>query len=244
MGPLHLAYLAPVIFISRRLAPDSPLRQWAAVRGESIHAQSLLTFAPVPFDLPTNAQWWFFYSARAVQFAGEIPTEVRTAAIGTSTAERLYAATQHVDFCGNGHPDRVAEDFLAVAQGDRVFFPRARQSRLSIQTALADRIKVLDAVCYDNQPVPPAAPISADTYIFTSPLNVAAYLDHYPLPEGARVLAMGPSTGGGAGAPGGGECVACGGGGGGAGGVAGLSLVRRRVPTYTPSALSRELLDS
>ena len=191
-----MVYFAAVIFISRRLALDSPLRQWAAVRGESIHAQSLLTFAPVAFDPPTDAHWWFFYSPRAVQFAGGIPPTVRTAAIGTSTAEKLYVTTQRVDFCGNGNPDQVADDFLTVAQGKRVFFPRARQSRLSIQSALADRIEVLDAVSYDNQPVPPAVPILADTYIFTSPLNVAAYLDHHPLPQGARVLAMGPSTGG------------------------------------------------
>ncbi|WP_420460741.1 uroporphyrinogen-III synthase [Neolewinella sp.] len=185
-----------MIFISRRLAPASPLRQWAASRGETIHAQSLLTFAAVPFDPPTDAHWWFFYSPRAVQFAGTVPSDVRTAAIGSSTAEKLYATIQRVDLCGNGNPEQVAEDFLAVAHGDRVFFPRARQSRLSIQTALINRIEVLDAVCYDNRPVPPAAPILANTYIFTSPLNVAAYLDHHPLPEGARVLAMGPSTGG------------------------------------------------
>ena len=191
-----MVYFASVIFISRRLTPDSPLRQWAANRGETIHAQSLLTFAPVRFEPPTDAHWWFFYSPRAVQFAGTLPADVRTAAIGSSTAEKLYTTTQRVDFCGNGNPEQVAEDFLTVAQDKRVFFPRARQSRLSIQTALTGRIEVLDAVCYDNQPVPPAVPITADTYIFTSPLNVAAYLDHHPLPEGARVLAMGPSTGG------------------------------------------------
>ena len=196
VGPLHLVYFAAVIFISRRLAPNSPLRQWAAARGQTIHAQSLLTFAPVPFDPPTDVHWWFFYSPRAVQFAATIPAGVRMAAIGSSTAEKLYAATQRVDFCGNGNPKQVAEDFLTVAEGARVFFPRARQSRLSIQTALIGRIEVLDAVCYDNRPVPPAAPIAADTYIFTSPLNVAAYLDHFDLPAGARVLAMGPSTGG------------------------------------------------
>ena len=191
-----MVYLAAVIFVSRRLAPASPLRQWAADHGHALHNQSLLTFAPVPFTPPQDVDWWFFYSARAVQFAGPIPATVRTAAIGSSTAEATYKEVQRVDFCGNGNPEEVAEDFLAVAEGARVFFPRARQSRLSVQTALQDRIEVLDAVCYDNQPVPPAAPIVADIYIFTSPLNVAAYLDHYALPVGARVLAMGPSTGG------------------------------------------------
>ncbi|THH41920.1 uroporphyrinogen-III synthase [Neolewinella litorea] len=185
-----------MIFISRDLKPDSPLRKWADEVGETIHAQSLLRFSAVPFELPGPCDWWFFYSSRAVQFAGPIPTErVRLAAIGGSTAAALLRRSLRVDFCGDGHPDRTAEHFLAVAEGRRVFFPRARQSRLSVQSALADRLTVLDAVCYDNQPAPPAAAIEAATYIFTSPLNVAAYLDSYPLSPGARVLAMGPSTG-------------------------------------------------
>ncbi|MBB4078363.1 uroporphyrinogen-III synthase [Lewinella aquimaris] len=184
-----------MIFISRRLAPDSPLLRWATDRGQEIVGRSLLTFAPVAFTAPQRADWWFFYSKRAVQFAGDIPPDVRVAAIGTSTAAALLKACGRVDFCGNGHPDRVAEDFLVVGEGLRVFFPRAGQSRLSIQRSLQDRIEVLDAVCYDNRPNPPAAAIDADTYIFTSPLNVAAYLDHWPLRPGARVFAIGPSTG-------------------------------------------------
>ncbi|MCP9235589.1 uroporphyrinogen-III synthase [Lewinella sp. JB7] len=184
-----------MIFVSRRLEPASPLQSWAEAHGHGIHAQSLLTFAPVPFSAPADAQWWFFYSSRAVRFAGAIPSEVRVAAIGGSTAATLLESCGRVDFCGNGHPEQVAEDFLAVGEGARVFFPRARQSRLSIQRVLDGRITVLDAVCYDNRPSPPEAPVAADIYIFTSPLNVAAYLDHYSLPVGARVLAIGPSTG-------------------------------------------------
>ena len=185
-----------MIFISRKLRADSPLRQWARGAGEQLIARSLLTFEPVAFEAPRDADWWFFYSSRAVQFAGEESGAARLAAIGSGTAATLLATGRRVDFCGDGHPGRVAEDFLAVAQGQRVFFPRARQSRLSVQSALADRVTVLDAVCYDNRPAPPEAAIEADTYIFTSPLNVAAYLDHFALPAGARVLAIGPSTGG------------------------------------------------
>ncbi len=184
-----------MLFVSRELRLDSPLRRWAAARGEEVIAQSLLTFAPVGFTAPTQVDWWFYYSSRAVEFAGAPPENVRLAAIGGSTAAVVLRRTGRVDFCGNGHPEKTAEDFLSVGEGQRVFFPRARQSRLSVQTALVERVEVVDTICYDNRPAPPAGAILADTYIFTSPLNVAAYLDHWPLLVGARVLAIGPSTG-------------------------------------------------
>jgi len=139
------------VFISRNLRPDSPLRRWAAATGHSVIDQSYLAFAPVPFTPPENADWWFFYSLRAVEFAlrdGPGPSpKTKLAAIGPGTAHCL------------------------------------------------ERVTVLDAVCYDNKPAPAAAPINADVYIFTSPLNVAAYLDHQPMTTSAKVIAIGPSTG-------------------------------------------------
>ena len=184
-----------MIFISRSVKADGPLRTWARRTGEELYARSLLTFAAVPFTAPADCDYWFFYSARAVQFAGAPPAEAKLAAIGEGTAAALLGTGRRVDFCGHGDPGRVAEDFLAVAEGRRVFFPRARQSRRSVQSQLQERLTVLDAVCYDNRPAPPETAIDAHTYIFTSPLNVGAYLDHFPLRAGARVIAIGPSTG-------------------------------------------------
>ena len=185
----------PVLFISRKLSADSPLRSWAYRNACGLIDRSLITFAALDFTAPAEADWWFFYSRRAVRFAGPVTPGAKIAAIGPATAAALLESGVGVDFCGDGHPRRAAADFLAVAEGQRVFFPRARQSRLSVQTALTDRVTVLDAVCYDNRPVPPSAPIPASIYVFTSPLNVAAYLDRWPLEPGARLLAIGPSTG-------------------------------------------------
>jgi uroporphyrinogen-III synthase len=187
------------IFITRNLKPNSLLLKWGEETDNVVTGRSLLRFEPVSFIPPTAADWWFFYSARAVEFGlggvGELPAGVRLAAIGPGTAKALLAAAGRVDFCGDGDPERVAEEFAKVATGQRVFFPRARQSRLSVQTALADRVTALDAVCYDNVAVPATEPVVADVFIFTSPLNVGAYLNHQALPAGARVLAIGPSTG-------------------------------------------------
>lgn len=187
------------VFISRKLKPGSPLLRWADATGNTVISQSFLTFAPIPFTPPTDADWWFFYSPRAVEFAlqevEELLPKIRLAAMGQGTADCLARATGRVDFTGDGNPERTAAAFLKVAEGERVFFPRAKQSRLSVQTMLTDKITVLDAVCYDNIPAPASAPIKADVYIFTSPLNVAAYVDHQPLSPGAKVIAIGPSTG-------------------------------------------------
>ena len=195
MGQLPAGYvLYPVLFISRSLGPESVLRRWAGQRQWVLQDRSLIRFAALPFTPPTGTDWWFYYSSRAVHFAGLPPPGVRIAALGSSTAAAALTRCGRVDFSGGGQPQRVAEDFLAVAAGQRVFFPRARQSRRTVQSALVNRLTALDAVCYDNRPAPPPAPIEAAVYIFTSPLNVAAYLDHHALSPGARVLAFGPST--------------------------------------------------
>jgi uroporphyrinogen-III synthase len=187
------------VFISRTLKANSPILFWAETKGQRLITKSFLTFKPVAYAPPPDADWWFFYSPRAVEFAlhGGIlpPQEAKLAAIGGGTAQYLNDALGRVDFSGDGNPERTAEAFLKVSAGERVFFPRAKQSRLSVQKALQDKITVLDAVCYDNVLAPAAAPINADVYIFTSPLNVAAYVDHQPLPPNAKVIAMGPSTG-------------------------------------------------
>jgi uroporphyrinogen-III synthase len=197
----------PTIFISRDLKEGSPLRKWGAETFWEVNGRSLISFAPVPFE-PLGQEatdWWYFYSPRAVQFAADDLVRVmaqsngglKLAAMGPGTARALREHPQAFipDFVGEGSPEEVAEAFGKIAAGQRVFFPRARQSRLSVQTMLQDLITVQDAICYDNVAVPVEEPITADVYVFTSPLNVAAYLDHQELKTDARIIAIGPSTG-------------------------------------------------
>lgn len=183
------------VFISRHLSGQSPLSAWAVAGGHTLLATSLIDFQPLPFSPPKQADWWFFYSSRAVEFglAGGIP-EGKLAAMGPGTAKTLQKLAGRVNFVGAGSPEEVALEFGKTARGQHVFFPRARQSRKTVQTQLADLITVLDDICYDNIAVPQSSPISAEVYIFTSPLNVSAYVDHQALTAGARVIAIGPST--------------------------------------------------
>ncbi|OAV46155.1 uroporphyrinogen-III synthase [Lewinella sp. 4G2] len=188
------------LFISRNLAPESPLRAFAKAQGWALTDRSLLTFSPLPYDPPKDADIWFFYSPRAVEFGvgglRDVTSNPAVAALGKGTATALTEHGITVNFTGTGSPAAVTNQFIHHFESGRVFFPRARQSRLSVQTALPPEFQVMDAVCYDNVPVAEVPQVIADIYVFTSPLNARTYLQTHTLPEKATVVAIGPSTGG------------------------------------------------
>lgn len=188
----------PVLFISRHLAPESPLQAWADAAGFKVIAKSLLHFAPVRFVPPVDADVWFFYSSRAVEFGipgiEKLTSPPKLAAIGAGTAAAIRKAGFTVDFVGEGSPAEVARQLADAGLGQTIFFPRARQSRQSVQRMLPGSIKVLDAICYDNQIISNVPQVTADAYVFTSPLNVKGYCQQNTLPERATVVAIGPST--------------------------------------------------
>lgn len=189
------------LFITRYLDAGSPLSTWAEHTGNRIVGRSLLRFARVDFKVPTDCDWWFFYSPRAVAFSANrlalLPMPLpRLAAMGPGTAAALLAHDYALkaDFTGSGSPADVARAFGEIAGGRRVFFPHARQSRKTVQTLLLNTVRVRAAICYDNQAVRDPGYEPADVYVFTSPLNVRTYLSAHELPDGARVIAIGPSS--------------------------------------------------
>lgn len=174
---------------------------WASRTGGKVIGESLLRFARVDFLVPKGYDWWFFYSPRAVEFSANrlalLPMPLpKLAAMGPGTAKALllHDYVLRADFTGTGSPGEVAEAFGEIAGGKKVFFPRARQSRMTVQNLLQDKIVVEDAVCYDNQSIRNPGRVLADVYVFTSPLNVRTYLTSHELPAGARVIAIGPSS--------------------------------------------------
>ena len=187
------------VFLSRDLDPAGPLLAWAGAGKHAVMARSLLTFAPVLY-VPPVANWWFFYSSRAVAFglAGRVDavSEAGTllACMGPGTAATLRKMGLTPAFVGEGQPGEVAGQFAEVGAGQTVFFPRARQSRLTVQKLLADRITVLDAVCYENRMAEDVREVFADVYVFSSPLNVRAFLQVNTLSVEDRIIAFGPST--------------------------------------------------
>ncbi|MEM9527214.1 MAG: hypothetical protein AAGA31_11430, partial [Bacteroidota bacterium] len=77
------------LFLSRSLSSMSALSAWAEERELEVIARSLLSFSSVPFVAPNDADWWFFYSSRAVEFSvaslQELAATPKLAAMGSST---------------------------------------------------------------------------------------------------------------------------------------------------------------
>lgn len=190
----------PSLFVSRSLAPDSPLRKWAGERGYNLRATSLIQFSLLKFDPPSEqVDWIFFYSPKAVDFWSRglkkpLAFQPKFAALGPGTAKALLQLNHRIDFCGQGDPTRVADDFLTVALGQVVLFPRAVQSRRSVEKCIGDYINAIDLIVYTNEAAPRTDLVATDVVILTSPLNVAAYFSSTLINHDAIFLAIGSTT--------------------------------------------------
>lgn len=190
------------IFITRHLEADSAFLAFLSGYDLRISGHSLICFTGVPFDEIPATDWIFFYSRKAVSFFFRRVKElelspaatIKWGAIGPATAEALKRWGAAVDFVGDGDPAATAQRFLQKAQGQRVLFPRAAESRRSVQKALAGQIKSLDLVVYQNTVDEKAPRPAADVLVFTSPLNVRAYFDRRQPAKKTKIIAIGHTT--------------------------------------------------
>ncbi len=188
------------IFISRELVPDSDFIRQLQPIGFEIIGTSLVTFQAVPFLNVPETDWIFFYSKQAVKFFFEnvrqnnFTINAKLAVFGKGTAKALEAEMYVADFVGIGTPEANATYFATLAKGQKVLFPRAANSRLSIQKLLANNIQAVDIVVYDNQPRTDIELPTCDWLVFTSPLNAVAYFSKYELQKGQEIIAIGKTT--------------------------------------------------
>ncbi|MBI5913764.1 MAG: uroporphyrinogen-III synthase [Bacteroidetes bacterium] len=187
------------IFITRDLGADSIFYKTLTVNGFEVFGESLVCFRALPFGEVPPADWVFFYSKNAVRYffaqvSPEAMPAVKWAAIGPGTAAVLSENGHPPDFTGDGDPVRAAAAFLASARGCRVLFPRAKESRQSVQRLLENQIVALDLVVYGNAPRTDFDLPDFDVPVFTSPLNVQAFFSKKSQKMG-KIVAIGPSTG-------------------------------------------------
>jgi uroporphyrinogen-III synthase len=192
----------PSIFISRELGPESPFFQLFGPPGVRIHAESLVAFQVRPFTALPDCDWYFFSSRQAVRFFFlglknaklSLPKSIKIGVLGEGTAQALKNQALAPDFLGNGDPETVGRAFAIVAEGQKVLFPRAAQSRESIQKSMSDTVEVIDLVVYENMARTEFELPHADILVFTSPLNAQAYFAKYLAHVDQQVLAIGQTT--------------------------------------------------
>ncbi|MEL6667482.1 MAG: uroporphyrinogen-III synthase [Bacteroidota bacterium] len=188
------------LFISRSLAEDSPVRAWCTANEVSLVDQSLVHFSqPDRIVWPDeHFDWVFFYSPRGVEyFFDQYPHEwsdFQFACFGHGTAEALRAKDIHAAFVGNGEFRQVADDFAEVATGQSVLFPQARNSRRTVSRHIGDRILATEVVVYENEARPVEFEQSFKYLLFTSPMNVMAFLEKNFIDPFTHVLAIGATT--------------------------------------------------
>lgn len=189
-------------FISRTLAEGSHFRSLLLEAGFDVFGQSLLEFEPIAFSSPSTTDWVFFYSARSVDFFFEglqlqriSPAAFsRFAALGKGTAKAFQKWSVEPAFTGSGKPEETAAAFERLASGKTVLFPRAEQSRQSVQRLLSNSVKVVDLVVYRNRIDPGIEVPFTDYAAITSPLNAKAYRLKRMGKEPSRIVAIGRTT--------------------------------------------------
>lgn len=195
--------MAKSVFISRSISENSPFVIALKTKALTVRGASFVAFAASPFEAVPKSDWIFFYSKNAVAYFFEnikkrsLPFNKNAfcwAAIGQSTAESLVKWEVKADFVGTGEPQKTATDFLATARGERVLFPRAANSRQSVQQLLGEGIEAVDLVVYENKPVSVVEICKEDILVFTSPMNAETYFQEYKLQNGQAIVAIGQTT--------------------------------------------------
>ncbi len=195
--------MGKIVFITRELTAASPFRKILTEAGYKVVCQSLIEFSAISFSAVPEVDWVFFYSPNCVRFFFEglnqlnerryvVPEQF--AAMGTGTAKTLKEVGRKATFIGSGPPEKVGEAFGQIASGKRVLFPRATDSRKSIQKFLEGRIRAYDLVVYNNVENPVVVNVKADYLVFTSPKNVCAFAKKNSIGRQQKVVAIGRTT--------------------------------------------------
>ena len=165
------------IFISRNIDSSSPILK---VIGDNILVdQSLIEFSALDFDTPP-ADWIFFYSRNGVKFFFENGNyelyPYLWACMSEGTADELSQYVTDISFIGSGVPDDVASSFEKIMPPSEITcFIRAEKSLDSIHKRL-DRENDFSLPVYKNTPITNIPEQNFDILIFTSPMNVDAWL--------------------------------------------------------------------
>ncbi len=192
------------IFISRTVSNKSPFVDLLKSNVNekvnlNIVGQSGISFSPLPFLLNKNFDACCFYSKRAVEFffdgIGEGQQLLKNKfiiAFGPATAAQLKTYAIDADLTGSGKAADLAKDIVAHFDGASILFPQAKNSKRSLNPFLKDKFDCISLAVYANEIQPLPKIQEFDFLVFTSPLNVDAFLVNNSLH--GKIVAIGQTT--------------------------------------------------
>ena len=161
-----------------------------------LEAQALIDFEALPFDCPRKYDILFLASIRAAEFfLSQCTTTALIACAGLETAKKVAERYQkEVAFIAqqSGLPKAEAERFNAWRKGRSVCFPSSQLSIGTYAALIPDSEKMIVPVY--NTRFKKLHIKEKDIYVFSSPSNVLAFLEHNTIPAHAKVVAWGSST--------------------------------------------------
>ncbi|MCF8201513.1 MAG: uroporphyrinogen-III synthase [Crocinitomicaceae bacterium] len=161
-----------------------------------LEAQALIDFEDLPFDCPSNYDILFIASIRAAEFfLSRCTTTALIACAGLETAKKVAERYQkEVVFIAqqSGLPKAEAERFNTWRKGRSICFPSSQLSIGTYAALIPDSEKMIVPVY--NTRFKKLHIKEKDIYVFSSPSNVLAFLEHNTIPSQAKVVAWGSST--------------------------------------------------
>ena len=183
------------IYITKELEDVTQLKQFCAFQNIDLHATSQLSFEAVPFTVIEPFEVVFFSSVRAGRFFlrsydGPL-SSLQFACIGEETAQKFNI---EFAFVGKeaGNPEKVAEKFKNWLGDKRLLIPHSSLSHKTIAETIPS--SQCESVCVYNTLLSPQSIPESEVYVFTSPSNLAAFLQKNKVPEAAKVIAWGNTT--------------------------------------------------
>ena len=183
------------IYITKELEDVTQLKQFCAFQNIDLHATSQLSFEAVPFTVIEPFEVVFFSSVRAGRFFlrsydGPLRS-LQFACIGEETAQKFNI---EFAFVGKeaGNPEKVAEKFKNWLGDKRLLIPHSSLSHKTIAAIIPST--QCESVCVYNTLLSPQSIPESEVYVFTSPSNLAAFLQKNQVPESAKVIAWGNTT--------------------------------------------------
>jgi hydroxymethylbilane synthase len=187
------------IFISRKLAPDSPFIILLRDQNFEVIDQSLIEITQIRFSYTPQTNWIFFTSKNAIDYFfaqnPDVPMAVKFGVISNASAKHLLKYDVTADFIGKGvNLVHIAKEFRAIVQNESVLFPQAIDSYQTIQKQLTFTNSCYNLYVYKTSIRTDFDLPYSDILIFTSPSNVTSYYNKYKFDPRQLVIAIGSTT--------------------------------------------------